>query len=119
MIDAELDALAKGDGAIAEAWPERWRKANDARPWASKRRNNLRRAWKVYRAHQAFVAANPAARCGDCQHMKRVPYRTSADRDANYCELDSDFHGYQITDPASVCTRWEQLRAHLEGTRDD
>ena len=96
------------DEAIAAAWPDRWARANAPRTGASKRRNNLRKAWKAHLTYQAFVAANPNARCGNCTHMKRVPHRTAAHRDANHCELDSDFYGYQITSPESVCARWRQ-----------
>lgn len=94
------------DEAIEAAWPDRWAKANDPRPNASKRRNNLRKHWRNHVALTDFKATHPDARCGNCSHMGRVPHRTAAHRDANFCELDSDFHGYQITSPDSVCTRW-------------
>lgn len=93
--------LAAGlDAEIARAWPERWRKANETRPGASKRRNNLRKAYHAHLAYGDFVSANPEARCGNCQHMKQAHYR-----DKPHCELDSDFYGDQLTSPENVCTR--------------
>lgn len=94
------------DAEIARIWPARWAKANAARPGASKRRTNLRKAFRQYQAHTAFVASNPDARCGNCAHvaMKHT-------RDQPHCELDSDYYGDQLVKLDGVCTRWIALAA--------
>ena len=89
------------DAAIAAKWPERWAKANNpSLPYRSKARQQLRKRYAVALEHKAFVASNPEARCSSCDHGE--PYR-----DDLSCQLDSDFHGYQIVHPEYVCTRWE------------
>lgn len=90
------------DADIAAAWPARWAKANASRPGASKRRNNLRRQWRLHRELTAFVAANPTAGCANCAHYRPVPHDAR-----KCCDLDSDFHGYMMTPPEHVCTRWK------------
>jgi hypothetical protein len=91
------------DAAIAAAWPDRWAKANADRPGASKRRNNLRKVWRAHLSHSAFVAANPDARCGNCANFKQMLFS-----EKHYCELDSDFHGYAITQADGVCIRHDR-----------
>lgn len=90
------------DAAIAKAWPDRWARANSNRPGASKRRNNLRKAWHASEALKQFRVANPNARCGNCAHMGLTPIS-----DKPHCENDSDFYGYQLVDLDNVCVRWE------------
>lgn len=90
------------DTELARDWPERWEKANSGKG-QSKKRNNLRKLYRGHVAYRAFVAANPEARCSNCQHMGVVPLR----KDTNHCELDHDFYGYQIVKLDQVCTRWQ------------
>lgn len=94
------------DAAIAAAWPDRWARANNpALPNRSKARNNLRKRWREFVAHQEFVAANPTAACRNCAHCGAIPHSANA---RNFCELDSDYYGYSVIDDlGSVCTRWE------------
>ena len=104
-----LVEMAATDAAIAEHWPAQWAKANNpVLRNRSKARNNLRRQWRLAQEHQAFVAANPEAKCGNCAHCSTQHYKKP------YCELDSDFHGYQLVELQDVCTRWEALRAKAQ-----
>lgn len=89
------------DAAIAAAWPVQWAKANDARPGASKRRNKLRSHWNGHLALEAFKAANPEARCGNCNSFKPMPHDSRM-----HCEAESDFYGYQITTADRLCMKW-------------
>lgn len=98
--DRELDAI------IAAAWPERWGKANTGR-LQSKRRNQLRKAWRCHLELEALKAANPHAKCANCRHCADVPH--TAHRPKKHCELDSDFYGYLLVKPNHVCTRWKEL----------
>lgn len=93
------------DADISRVWPERWAKANDARPGASKRRNNLRKAFRNYLERTAFVAANPEACCANCAHMA-----INFTRKQPHCELDSDYYGDQLVKPDYVCTKWKGIR---------
>lgn len=98
MADAATDA------AIAARWPDAWARANDTSlPRRSKARQQLRMRYKHAVALEEFRAANPTARCGNCAHGDRDP--TPGIRGLS-CELDSDFHGYAMVHPDSVCTRW-------------
>lgn len=89
------------DAAIAAAWPERWSKANDSRPGASKRRNKLRSQWRRAVAFEAFKAANPTAQCGNCNSFKPMPLDSRM-----HCEAESDFYGYQIATSDGLCVKW-------------
>lgn len=103
MTDDEARRVAM-DTEIAQSWPARWAKANDPRPGASKRRNNLRKAWQQHLAYQAFKDAHPDASCASCANRGRMPH------DARMtCDLDSDFHGYSLVAPEHVCTRWRTI----------
>lgn len=99
------------DAALAAAWPARWAKANDSRPGASKRRNNLRKAWRAHLAFVAFKAANPEACCGNCDSFKPMPHDSRMQ-----CEAESDFYGYQIVTADGVCTKWGALRVKEQTT---
>jgi hypothetical protein len=92
------------DEQIAREWPQRWAKANEPRPGASKRRNNLRKCWKYAQEIACFRAANPTARCETCRNWQPVPHSKKAER---HCSVQSDFYGYQITKPDAVCTYWK------------
>lgn len=90
------------DLAIAAAWPGRWAKANDpSLPGRSKARQKLRQRYAQALKREAFIEANPHARCSSCAHSGGRQFT-----DALVCELDSDFHGYSVTPPDYVCTRW-------------
>lgn len=93
------------DDAIAEDWPERWAKANNGHG-QSKKRNNLRKAYKTHLAFLAFKAANPHARCGNCTEFKPIPVHANG---GMQCELESDFHGYAITTANRVCVKWTSV----------
>ncbi len=97
MTEQERMAL---DAEIAAKWPQEWAKANHSRPGASKRRNNLRKRYRYVMELEAFVRENPTAKCANCRHMSTVNYSKP------YCELDSDFHGYQTVALDYVCVRW-------------
>ena len=103
MTDEQRETL---DTEIARAWPERWAKANEQRPGGSKRRNNIRKAYLGAMEHAAFVATNPHARCSNCRHLGH-----KATLPKPFCELDSDFYGYQTVVLDHVCTRWENPNA--------
>ena len=90
------------DAQIAAAWPERWQRANDPNLGnRSKARQQLRKAWRLSQEFASFKTANPKANCGNCQYLAITPHTKKM-----HCELDSDFHGYQLVqDETSVCTR--------------
>lgn len=91
------------DGDIANAWPDRWAKANAARPGASKRRNNLRKAWKSHVEWQDFMSAHPNARCGNCTNFQTQTSPSSR----TICLADSDFYGDAIAKSDTLaCVRW-------------
>jgi hypothetical protein len=93
------------DAAIAERFPSEWARANDGSlRGRSKARNNLRKRYRYVVELEAFKAANPDARCGNCAHGDLNP---SVGIKGLSCELDSDFHGYAMVDPANVCARWD------------
>lgn len=89
------------DSTIAAAWPERWAKANDGRPGASKRRNKLRGYWRLHHAFETFKVANPNARCGNCDSFKPIPHNNKM-----HCEAESDFYGYQTVKVDGLCMKW-------------
>lgn len=91
------------DQAVAERFPREWARANDpSLRNRSKARNNLRRRYRLAVEHEAFVAANPLATCAACANSTLNPGMVKG----LACDLDSDFHGYQMVDPAHVCTRF-------------
>lgn len=93
------------DAAIAERWPDRWAKANDpAKRNRSKARQQIRKAYADALAYDAFVLANPTARCGNCEHFEKVPHDTKGQW---HCSIESDFHGYAIAKADGICTKWK------------
>jgi hypothetical protein len=95
------------DAAIAARWPEKWAKANDATlRGRSKARQKLRQQYAYTLEFEAFVAANPNAKCGNCEHFGRVP-----DSQKRCCDLDSDFYGYAITKADGACVRHKLTEA--------
>lgn len=97
------------DALIAARWPDRWARANDPRLRnRSKARNNLRKCFRAAVAHDAFKAANPDARCSNCEHANANP---TPGLSGLFCLLDSDFEGYQGTNPDNVCARWSATLA--------
>jgi hypothetical protein len=91
------------DTQIAQFYPAEWARANDPRlSNRSKARNNLRRRYRLVQEHMAFVAANPEARCSGCAHSNLNPSSIKG----LVCDLNSDFHGYQMVSPDDVCTRF-------------
>jgi len=96
------DTQEQADARIAAAWPDRWAKANDPRPGASKRRNRVRRHWQLHCALEKFKKDNPTARCGTCANYQMMPLD-----DRRHCEVESDFYGYLMTKPDSVCMKWK------------
>jgi len=93
---------AATDAAIAAKWPDAWMKANDpARRNRSKARQQIRQRYAHAMAFEVFVAANPQARCANCDNAGSRHFETRP-----ICELDSDFHGYQPVDPDHRCARW-------------
>lgn len=93
------------DAAIAKLWPDRWAKANDpTKRNRSKARQQLRKAYANALAFDAFVAANPNARCGNCKHFEKVPHDSKG---LWHCSIESDFHGYAITYDGNRCIKWK------------
>lgn len=90
------------DAAIADRWPERWAQANaPTRRNRSKARQQLRKRYAQTLAHEAFVEANPGARCASCDHCRRRALSAGL-----MCLLDSDFYGDRIVNADDVCTRF-------------
>ena len=104
MADPQTDAK------IAAMWPKQWARANDSSLRnRSKARQQIRQRFALANKHSAFVAANPEARCGNCEHQSFTHHTQKA-----RCDLDSDFHGDQLVSLQDVCTRW-RARAALKG----
>lgn len=92
------------DEAIAIRFPLEWARANDpAKRGRSKARNNLRRRYRAIVELETFVSGNPSASCVSCVHSTSDP--TPGIRGLT-CDLDSDFHGYQMVRADHVCARW-------------
>jgi hypothetical protein len=98
MADPQTDAK------IAALWPAQWAKANDPTlRRRSKARHNLRAAYDARLKFDAFKAAHPNARCGNCVSFKKMP---DDSKSRSMCEFDSDFHGYTIATADGLCTHW-------------
>ena len=105
MADIQTDA------AIAEAWPGKWAKANDqSRPGASKRRNQLRKAWAT--AKKLDALSEQGAACETCANFGLTRALGGL---KTICELRSDFEGYQLADPANLCADWKARTSDREG----
>lgn len=106
----EMRADGYSDGDIARDWPDRWERANNPTlRGRSKARNNLRKAYRGWRAQIDFMRANPTASCLNCQHRKQMPLDTRF-----HCELDSDFHGYAVLASNNPCVRHQFMDPHHE-----
>lgn len=71
-----------------------------------KRRSRLRASLRNRADYQAGMDALPAiARCGTCLHRDSYPGDGRPT-----CDLDSDFHGYQIVSLDHRCPRWVKAR---------
>jgi hypothetical protein len=83
----------------AARFPAEWKKwCARTGPGASKRRQQLRKAAED--TVKIDVLRANAASCGTCANFqKKGPY-------GPHCELDSDFHGYALTQAANLCSRW-------------
>ena len=89
------------DAAIAIRFPSEWARANDTRLRnRSKARQQLRQRYRIALEMDALRAANPHAKCANCSNRGSWNGKM-------ICDLDSDFGGYAITDPASLCVRWK------------
>ena len=93
------------DEQIARDWPEKWDKANDQnRVGASKRRNNIRRAYREAQAFDVWRAQHPTASCASCEHA-------SPHTDAEYpfaCDLEATGGWIAPVAAAHVCTWWRK-----------
>lgn len=98
MVDPTTDA------DIARDWPERWARANDpSLRGRSKARNNLRKAYRGWRALAEFMQANPTASCLTCKNRVKMPLD-----DRYYCAEDSDFHGYSVLTSNNPCLNYSE-----------
>lgn len=91
------------DAAIAKLWPAAWARANDPRLRnRSKARQQIRKRYRDHVAYVEFRKSFPTAACKNCANRSEphlMPGKLA-------CDLDSDFHGYQLVDSENVCTRW-------------
>lgn len=94
------------DQQIAEYWPQRWEKANDARPGASKRRNRLRRDFLAWKKLLKFKQENPTAKCANCVHRGTLPHN----REKHFCDLESWGGMYAIVKLDYVCMAWKEKK---------
>ena len=97
----------KTDAAIARAWPKKWAKANDASlPYRSRARHRLRRQWRDKCKIDALVRAD--SKCGNCSQFRPIghPKNVSFNGKMSYCDLHSDFHGWQQVSADNLCTDW-------------
>lgn len=100
------------DAAIATRWPERWAKANNpALRNRSKARQQIRKAYAFALEFDAFVAAHPNAKCGNCQHFEPIPH---SNKGQFHCSIESDFYGYVIAKADGVCIKHKAVEARMD-----
>lgn len=86
-----------------QIFPTEWAAA--ARIQRGKIRQRRRRSLRD-RAVYLFITTPIQAAggaCSNCEHLLRDP----AGMKGLYCDVGSDFYGYQVTRPASICTDYK------------
>lgn len=90
-----------GAALAAEVFPEKWAAATAMTGKAGgKRRATLRRQAKETVKVRELRAAG--ASCGSCVNRGTYPHKPVR----MVCALDSDFHGYALTEATGLCSRW-------------
>lgn len=91
------------DTEIARNWPKQWARANDpSKPGASKRRNNIRRAYREAQAFKAWRAKNPTASCAGCKNASTL----YAPKHPLTCDLEATGGCIQPVAADHVCMSW-------------
>lgn len=95
------------DTEIARNWPKQWARANDpSKPGASKRRNNIRRAYRQAQEFKAWRAKHPTASCAGCAHAR--PY---TDRAFPFtCDLEATSGCIQPVAADHICMWWRKRK---------
>lgn len=93
------------DEQIARDWPEKWTRANDPnRPGASKRRNNIRRAYREAQAFKAWRAKRPNASCAGCANVSTL----YAPKHPLTCDLEATGGSCMPVAADHVCMSWRR-----------
>lgn len=91
------------DHLVAKKFPREWAAvANATGLKARKKRYELRRRYEYSLKFDALRATG--AHCGNCRHYEDAP----PGMDGKVCGERSDYHGYLMPKPDSLCLIWSK-----------